>query len=290
MGRHDVKTVAIETDDKAGDNRSGSNDTDKRLSSNNADNREFDPILPEELLSYPLSDPDEYEAYDDIRARLKHHGEDRERFCYMQTPGFFECYNGVFGIENHLCYLALYPDEINELYRRQLEWSKRFASNALDLGMDMIHISDDWGAQNGMMFSKEMWGRLIRPRHAALIREVKRRGAFVSLHSDGNNMAVLPDMAEMGYDLFHPWQESSNMPYDVYLNGYSDKFALLGGLCIQTTLGFGDLPRLEREIERVFGLLKGKRWIFCTTHFVQEHCGLDELVFAYDKVVKLARE
>ena len=251
--------------------------------------KEGAPVLPEELLSYPLSDPDEGAAYDGVRAQLRHHGTDRERFCYMQTPGFFECYNEIFGIENHLCYLALYPDEIFELYKRQLAWAKRFASNVLDLGMDMVHVSDDWGSQKSLMFSKDMWDRLIRPHHAELVREVRRRGAFVSLHSDGNNAAVMRDVGEMGYYLFHPWQESSGMSYDTYLKHYADKFAIMGGLCIQTTLGFGDFDRLGREIERVFGLLKGKRWIFCTTHYVQDHCGVDELVFAFDKAVALAR-
>ena len=80
------------------------------------------------------------------------------------------------------------------------------------------------------------------------------------------------------------------MSYDLYLNKYADKFAILGGICIQTTLGFGDYDRLEKEIRRVFGLLKGKRWICCTTHFVQDHCSLDELEFAYDLITKLARE
>ena len=66
--------------------------------------------------------------------------------------------------------------------------------------------------------------------------------------------------------------------------------AIMGGLCVQTTLGFQNYERLEREIRRVFGLLRGKRWILCTTHFVQSHCTLDELAFAYDLCYKLARE
>lgn len=80
------------------------------------------------------------------------------------------------------------------------------------------------------------------------------------------------------------------MSYDVYLEKYSDKFAILGGVCIQSTLGFGDYERLESEIRRVFKLLRGKRWICCTTHYVQKHCTVDELKFAYDLIYKLARE
>lgn len=45
-----------------------------------------------------------------------------------------------------------------------------------------------------------------------------------------------------------------------------------------------------KEIRRVFGKLRGKRWICCTTHFVQDHCSIEELAFAYDLIYKLARE
>lgn len=30
--------------------------------------------------------------------------------------------------------------------------------------------------------------------------------------------------------------------------------------------------------------------LFCTTHFVQSHCTLDELVFTYDLVTELVRK
>ena len=245
-------------------------------------------VTPEIVLSYRLSDPDDMEQYAGIIAALKHHRA-RDRFCYMQTNGIFECLNGPFGIENHLLWLAEYPDELMTVYRRQAEWSRKFALNVLELGMDMVHVSDDWGAQKSLMFSPAMWRNMIYPNHKIIVDVVKRAGGFVSLHSDGCNAPVLDGICELGYDLFHPWQESAGMPYNLYLEKYSEKFAIMGGLCIQTTLGFGDLARLEREIRRVFGLLKGKRWICCTTHYVQEHCSLDELTFAFDLATKLAR-
>lgn len=58
------------------------------------------------------------------------------------------------------------------------------------------------------------------------------------------------------------------MPYSLYLEKYQSKFEILGGVCVQSTLGFGDLTCLESEIRKVFSLLKGKRWACCTTHFV----------------------
>jgi len=247
-------------------------------------------ILPEELLALPLSSPDEATAYEGVRAQLQHYSTERGRFCYVQTPGFLECYNDVFGIENHLCWLMMYPDEIKALYERQLAWTKRFASNMMDLGVDMIHVSDDWGSQRSLLVNPEVWRELIGPCHAELAHYVKERGFLVSLHSDGCIQSVLPDIRVIGYDLIHPWQESSNMPYDLYLNEYQNTVAIMGGLCVQTTLGFGDYDRVSRELERVFGLLKGKRWVFCTTHYVQAHCSVEELVFAFDKAVALAQQ
>ena len=110
----------------------------------------------------------------------------------------------------------------------------------------------------------------------------------MSLHSDGCIRDALDTIVDLGYDLVHPWQEAAGMDYTLYLEKYQHSLAILGGLCIQTTLGFGDLVHLESEIRRVFSLLKGKRFICCTTHFVQNHCSMEELSFAYDLVMKLS--
>ena len=252
-----------------------------------AENGELTPDL---LVDQPIFlDPNHLNDYEGIRASLAHH-KARGRFCYIQTPGFFENFNGIFGIENQLMWLALYPDELNELYRRQAEWAVQFADHCIDLGIDMVHISDDWGAQKDLMFSPELWRKIVYPHFKKVVDHVHERGALCSLHSDGCVMKVLDGMAEMGIDLIHPWQESARMPYDVYLDKYADKFAILGGVCVQTAIGLLPRDELEAEIRRVFGLLKGKRWVVCTTHFVQNHCSMEDLEFAYDLIYKLARE
>ncbi len=246
-------------------------------------------ITPEMLLDSPLAPVDRMEDYEKLIKSLEFYRKDRERFCYVQCNGFFECYNDLFGIQNHLMYLILYPEEIKVLYARQAKWNIAFAKNCLELGMDMVHVSDDWGAQNSLMFSPAMFRELIKPYHLEVSRWVKKAGALISLHSDGNVMSVLDDIVDIGYDLIHPYQEQAGMDYSVYLNRYSDKFAILGGLCIQSTLGFGNYSRLDSQIRRVFKLLKGKRFCFCTTHFVQNHCTMDELRFAYDLVSELRK-
>lgn len=247
-------------------------------------------VTPEVLLELPLEDVNDMGMYQEIKSQLEFYQINRERFCYMQTPGIFECINGAFGIENNLLYMALYPDEIREIFKRQAFWNKQFAMNVMDLGMDMIHISDDWGSQNNLMFSQNMWWDLIYPNHKIVADAVKKRGGFLSLHSDGNISSIIDGVVNLGYDVVHPWQENAGMSYEEYIKRYSNNFAILGGVCVQSVLGFGDKNKLKSEIERVFSLLKGKRWLCCTTHFVQNHCTMDELEFAFDLIKKLANK
>ena len=252
-----------------------------------AENGEMTPDL---LLEEDIyTDPENPDDYRDIRESIAFHKK-RGRFCYVQTPGFFEHFNGVFGIENQLLYLAMYPEELDELYRRQAEWTVRFAGQCIDLGADMIHISDDWGAQRDLLFHPRLWREIIFPHMKRVVDYVHSRGCFCSLHSDGCIAKVTDGIAELGLDLVHPWQESAGMTYDLYLDKYSERFAILGGICIQTVLGIKGKEELEKEIRRVFGLLKGRRWICCTTHFVQNHCSIGDLAFAYDLIYRLARE
>ena len=247
-------------------------------------------VPPDILLSedYYLPNDDE-KQYEKVRKAIEfHHG--RGRFCYVQTPGFFECFNSAFGIENQLAYLLIYTDEIAELYRRHTDWIIRYADRCIDAGADMINVSDDWGSQKDLLFSPELWYELIYPNMKRVVDHVHSRGVFVSLHSDGCVAKVADGIASLGFDLVHPWQENAGMSYELYLEKYADRFAILGGVCVQSAIGILPRDELEAEIRRVFRTLKGRRWICCTSHFVQEHCSTDDLEFAFDLIYKLARE
>lgn len=251
---------------------------------------EHDELTPDVLLDYNIfTSPDKMADYDNIARSIEHHKK-RERFCYVQTPGFFEHFNTVFGIEDQLLYLALYPEELGELYKRQAEWTLRFAEHCIDLGADMIHLSDDWGSQKDMLFSPKIWKELIAPNVKTVADFVHGKNCFVSLHSDGCIAKVTDGISDLGLDVLHPWQENAGMPLEMYLDKFSDRFGIMGGICVQSAIGIMHRDDLEKEIRRVFGLLKGKRWICCTSHFVQKHCSIEDLIFAYDLIYKLARE
>ncbi len=248
------------------------------------------PVEPADFLEVPYGDPNDRAGYSGLIDAVRHHQEQRGRFVYVQTPGIFEALNGVFGIENHLAWLLLYPDDLKAVYARQAQWNRQFAMNCLDLGIDMIHVSDDWGSERGLLFSPETWWEMIYPYHRVTTEAVRARGGIVSLHCDGNFTQVVDGVVKLGYSVVHPWQESAGMSLQEYRDRWMDRLVVMGGLDVQTTIGFGDFDRLRREIERVVGMFADGGLLFCTTHFVQDHCTIEELTHAYDLVYRLVRQ
>lgn len=244
-------------------------------------------LTPEEALAMPLTDPHAAFHYERLKQQVRHYGQERQRFTYVQSPGLFECLNTVFGIENHLMYLATEPETLLKVYQRQAEWNRAYALHCLECGIDMIHISDDWGAQKSLMFRPSVWRELIYPHHKGTIDVIKKAGGFVSLHSDGNINSIVPGLVELGFDVVHPWQESAGMSLEDYRDHWQKHFTVMGGLDVQSTLGFGRKDSLESEIRRITGLFPGGGLIYCTTHFVSEYCTVEELTFALDLIREL---
>ncbi|HGE73134.1 TPA: hypothetical protein ENX78_20040 [Candidatus Poribacteria bacterium] len=247
-------------------------------------------IEPKDLLEIPMNDPNNIDDYKSIADQVKYYKEQKGRFVYVQTPGIFECLNGVFGIENHLAYLLMFEDDLHQVYKRQAEWNRAFANNCIDIGVDMVHVSDDWGSQKGLMFSPKVWWNLIYPYHKITCDEVKRRGTFLSLHCDGNFSQVIDGVIKLGYDVVHPYQESAGMDLYEYKRKYIKTFTVMGGLDVQATIGFGKLDHLKSEIERVLSLFKDGGLLYCTSHFIQNHCTIEELTFAFDTIYNFIRK
>ncbi|MCL2815315.1 MAG: uroporphyrinogen decarboxylase family protein, partial [Oscillospiraceae bacterium] len=206
----------------------------------------FDDDIPEVVFTDPNDTP-----YGEIKKTVDFYGSERGRCVYAQTPGCFECFNGIFGFEKHLAYLILHRKQLAEFYAKLCDWTIKYAENLIDIGVDMIHISDDWGAQKGTLFSREIFDELIYPYHKRIAEAVRKRGAFLSLHSDGNVADFLDGVCRIGYDVVHPYQESAKMDYGEYFAKYKKDFVIMGGLDVQSTIGFGDYKNLENEIRRV---------------------------------------
>jgi uroporphyrinogen decarboxylase len=247
------------------------------------------PVTSRMALDIPFLDPDDAEIYTPIRSDVEYHKDSRGRAVFAQTPGVFEAATGILGFENTLLGMADEPASMRALFGKIARWSARYVDNCLALGVDVIHVSDDWGANGSLLFDPRMWWEMVFPTESVITRHAARRGAILSLHSDGCIWDALDGVVELGFRVVHPVQQSAGMDPGDFKRRYGDRLCMYGGLDVRTTLGHGDFARVEAEIRRNMRILKpGGGFIFCTSHTPMAHCTVDEILFAYELAFELA--
>jgi uroporphyrinogen decarboxylase len=190
----------------------------------------------------------------------------------------FERAWSIRGFEELLLDIGLRPDFVEELLDRILyEWNLPIIDQQMDLGADGFYFGDDWGSKTSLFFSTEMWRRLIKPRLAVCYQRVKEKGGIVGQHSDGNILAVIPDLIEIGLDVLNPIQPSVYDP-NVVKRKYGEKITLYGGIDVETILPFGSPQQVAAEMRmRAATLGMGGGYILQSSHTIMTDVPLENI-------------
>jgi hypothetical protein len=81
--------------------------------------------------------------------------------------------------------------------------------------------SDDWGTQTSTFISPQLWRKIFKPRYEKLSQEIHKCGYDLWLHSDGKIEEIIPDLIELGVNVFQLPQPSSVLG----ISQFGDKFA-----------------------------------------------------------------
>ena len=113
------------------------------------------------------------------------------------------------GMEEAMIMMMLEPlwfDAILEhIFFHTAEFCQRLLATCGD-AMPILCLGDDFATQRGMMVSPEQWRRFLKPRYARLFEIGKRAGKYVWFHSCGDITAVLPDLIDIGIDVWETVQ------------------------------------------------------------------------------------
>ncbi len=66
--------------------------------------------------------------------------------------------------------------------------------------VDALFIMDDWGAQNSLLISPEMWREIFKPLYQEYVNIARKNNKYIFMHSDGNILSIIPDLIEVGID------------------------------------------------------------------------------------------
>lgn len=175
------------------------------------------------------------------------------------------------GYEQIMMDMLSNTDLVDTLFDFPFRYHLNMARRLVEMGVDMIWIGDDIGAQHSMLIAPEHWRRFLKDKMAEFIQSLKsvNPDVKVAYHSDGHIYPIIPDLIEIGLDVLNPIQPGSMDPSRLKRE-FGDNLCFWGGVDEQFTLPFGTPGDVRKEVlDRVATLGKKGGYIIGPTHHVQ---------------------
>jgi uroporphyrinogen decarboxylase len=162
----------------------------------------------------------------------------------------FETAWALRGLKQMLMDMARNPELANVLFEIPFRYHLTAAKKLVELGVDMILLGDDMGAQKQMIISPGMWRKYFKPRMAKIIAELKtiNPALKIAYHTDGNIEPIIPELIEIGLDVLNPIQPASMDPGKIKKQ-FGNRLCFWGTIDEQYTLPFGSPHDVVNEVK-----------------------------------------
>jgi uroporphyrinogen decarboxylase len=197
----------------------------------------------------------------------------------------------LMGMEEALAAMMLRPAVFEAVLERVTvhveEYCSRFLAAAGD-GVDILCLGDDFATQRGLAMRPALWRRFLKPRLARIFAVGRRAGRPVWFHSCGDITAVLPDLIDIGMDVWETVQVHlpGNNPVELKRE-YGREIAFYGGINSQLTLPYGTPEQVRAEVrDRVRVLGKGGGYICSSDHSILPGVPFENVLAMIDEAKK----
>lgn len=177
--------------------------------------------------------------------------------------------------------------KIKEFYLAYLERILSAAKGKVDI----VLTGDDFGAQNGLLISPDMWRATIKPGFEEYIDLIKRYHAVAMHHTCGSVVDIIPDMIACGLDVLQSIQpEAKGMSLADLRKKFGSTLCFQGGISIQKTMPYGTPDDIRREVGCIADLVKpGGGYIFCTSHNIQADTPVENITALMDAYLEYGK-
>jgi uroporphyrinogen decarboxylase len=217
-------------------------------------------------VGFPLAEPKHLQNYQWINP-------DDERICgliyemYRDFPGgdmflagshiatLWEKAYQLVGMENIMLYFFTEPDFVRDVLHHIMDIQLGIAEHYANLGVELVRLCDDLGAQNGPLLGPRIVDEFLVPEYRRLFKFYKERDMLIYFHCDGNLDSLLDVFLDLGVDILNPVQVTANN-LDTVRARTQGRMALEGGVASATVME-GPVERIESEVrERLWQLGK----------------------------------
>jgi uroporphyrinogen decarboxylase len=181
-------------------------------------------------------------------------------------------------------------DKILEI---QLEMARHLLEE-VDPHFDVVVIGDDLSHQGGLTYSPDMYRKLFKPRHRAIMRFLKEEfgDAKVLYHCCGGVEPLLPDLIDLGIDAINPVQVSAKGMNDTkkLKARYGKDLTFWGGIDSQRVLPFGTPEEVRAEVRRrIEDLADGGGLVLAAVHNIRPEVKPSNICALFEAALELGK-
>jgi hypothetical protein len=184
------------------------------------------------------------EAWDKAKPNIEAIDRNEVFAAAMMAPGVFDMTHYLMGMEGALIAYYEEPEAMHELIDCVTEWELRYAKLIVDnYHPDAVFHHDDFGSQISTFLSPEMFREFIFPSYKKIYGFFKANGVEIVVHhSDSYAATLVPDMIDVGIDVFQGCLDTNNLPE--LIKKYGGKMSFMGGI----NNGIVDVPHWTPEL------------------------------------------
>lgn len=146
----------------------------------------------------------------------------------MVLPGLFEQSHHMCEMVRAMYYYVDYEDEMHDFIKYLKEYELRLAEGICShLHPEVIFHHDDWGGHDSLFLSPSMFEDYFLDAYKEIYGYYKSHGVnYIVHHSDSYAAPLVPDMIEMGIDVFQGCMRTNDVPE--LIKKYGDKISFMG--------------------------------------------------------------
>jgi len=203
-----------------------------------------------EIEDYPLDDLSKWD-FSSFKAQVEQ-AHARGQVVNRFVGHMYETAWQIRGYEEFLIDMIERPAWAECLLER-LHGNSRIVARALaKAGADILATGDDIANQNALMFSPDLWRKMILSRWATIWREVHAIKPDIKTwyHTDGNCLAIVGEMAEAGLDILNPVQPEC-LDADEVHRRWGKRLCFDGCMGTQSTMPWGKPQEVRARVKEV---------------------------------------
>lgn len=240
----------------------------------------------EDLKNYKWPDPADPVLLAPIKDLCERYQKDYFIIVDLSSTLIEAAYAHLVGTQNFFLYMHDEPELIHGVLDGLTDYYTELGNNAIRMGVDMIRVGDDIGAQQSMMLSPKSWREFAKPRFKRMFESFRKTNPdiFLKFHSCGDYSPVLPDEIELGAHLSGLMQPTGGLKDQAAIKAkYGRDIVLCGGFDVQRTLPRGQVEDVRKGVLECFkNLAPGGGYIFSPSHYIMADVPIQNIMAMFE--------